>query len=180
MHGNDRSDSGQPADAKRRDNEQRWRRERSCSVARVALHRAAKVDSRFSFADSHPLEMVVRRLCAADAKAQVQRARMEATNFKYKNGYDVPVAYLAKRVANVAQVYTQHAFMRAFGIGQQRQQQRQRQRRQQQRAAKREAMMWVRIREAGAFTRMRCDSSRLLCAAAAVVVCACSVDVRRH
>jgi len=54
----------------------------------------------------------------ADAKAQVQRARMEATNFKYKNGYDVPVAYLAKRVANVAQVYTQHAFMRAFGIGQ--------------------------------------------------------------
>lgn len=43
---------------------------------------------------------------------------MEATNFKYKNGYDVPVAYLAKRVANVAQVYTQHAFMRAFGIGQ--------------------------------------------------------------
>lgn len=54
----------------------------------------------------------------ADAKAQVQRARMEAANFKYKNGYDVPVQYLAKRVANVAQVYTQHAFMRAFGIGQ--------------------------------------------------------------
>lgn len=57
-------------------------------------------------------------VCAADAKAQVQRARMEAANFKYKNGYDVPVQYLAKRVANVAQVYTQHAFMRAFGIGQ--------------------------------------------------------------
>jgi hypothetical protein len=45
---------------------------------------------------------------------------MEAANFKYKNGYNVPVAYLAKRVANVAQVYTQHAFMRAFGIGQSR------------------------------------------------------------
>jgi len=52
----------------------------------------------------------------ADAKAQVSRARMEAANFKYKNGYDIPVAYLSKRVANVAQVYTQHAFMRAFGI----------------------------------------------------------------
>jgi len=52
----------------------------------------------------------------ADAKAQVQRARVEAANFKYKNGYDIPVSYLAKRVANVAQVYTQHAFMRAFGI----------------------------------------------------------------
>jgi len=52
----------------------------------------------------------------ADARAQVQRARMEASNFKYKNGYEVPVSYLAKRVANVAQVYTQHAFMRAFGI----------------------------------------------------------------
>jgi 20S proteasome subunit alpha 1 len=52
----------------------------------------------------------------ADAKAQVQRARVEASNFKYKNGYDIPVNYLAKRVANVAQVYTQHAFMRAFGI----------------------------------------------------------------
>lgn len=43
---------------------------------------------------------------------------MEAATFKYKNGYDIPVQYLSKRVANVAQVYTQHAFMRAFGIGQ--------------------------------------------------------------
>jgi len=52
----------------------------------------------------------------ADAKLSVQRSRQEATNFKYKNGYDIPVAYLAKRVANVAQIFTQHAFMRAFGI----------------------------------------------------------------
>lgn len=58
-------------------------------------------------------------LATADAKAQVQRSRVEAANFKYKNGYDIPISYLAKRVANVAQVYTQHAFMRAFGIGQQ-------------------------------------------------------------
>ena len=53
---------------------------------------------------------------AADAKAQVTRTRMEAAQFKYKNGYDVPVAYLAKRVADVGQVYTQHAFMRALGV----------------------------------------------------------------
>lgn len=63
---------------------------------------------------------------SADAKAQVQRSRMEASNFKYKNGYDIPVQYLAKRVANVAQVYTQHAFMRAFGIGQETHQERER------------------------------------------------------
>jgi len=53
---------------------------------------------------------------AADAKAQVTRTRMEAAQFKYKNGYDVPVSYLAKRVADVGQVYTQHAFMRALGV----------------------------------------------------------------
>ena len=53
---------------------------------------------------------------AADAKAQVVRTRMEAAQFKYKNGYDVPVSYLAKRVADVGQVYTQHAFMRALGV----------------------------------------------------------------
>jgi len=52
----------------------------------------------------------------ADAKAQVTRARAEAAQFKYKNGYDAPVSFIAKRTANVAQVYTQHAFMRAFGI----------------------------------------------------------------
>jgi len=52
----------------------------------------------------------------ADAKNQVQRARHEAAQFEYENGYPIPVEQLAHRTANVAQVYTQHAFMRALGV----------------------------------------------------------------
>lgn len=33
------------------------------------------------------------------------------------SGYDIPCQYLAKRIADVAQVWTQHAFMRALGVG---------------------------------------------------------------
>jgi 20S proteasome alpha/beta subunit len=46
----------------------------------------------------------------------VQRLRYEAHEFEFKYGYKVPCHVLAKRIADVAQVYTQHASMRAFGV----------------------------------------------------------------
>jgi len=52
----------------------------------------------------------------ADGKAQVQRARHDAADFKYKYGYDIPVSYIANRIADVSQVSTQHAYMRPFGV----------------------------------------------------------------
>merc|ERR1719389_1622890 len=53
---------------------------------------------------------------SADARALVFRAREIAAKFKDQNGYEIPVQHLSMKVANIAQVYTQQAYMRPYGV----------------------------------------------------------------
>jgi len=50
-----------------------------------------------------------------DARALLSRMRQESADFRFKNGYFCPVHVLANRVGDMAQVYTQQAFMRPYG-----------------------------------------------------------------
>lgn len=51
-----------------------------------------------------------------DARMVAARTRNMAAEFKFDYGYNMPVDYLAKRVADRSQVFTQHAYMRPFGV----------------------------------------------------------------
>lgn len=53
---------------------------------------------------------------APDGRAVVQRAREEASDYHYRYGVSIPIALLAKRMGDKAQVRTQQAGLRPMGV----------------------------------------------------------------
>jgi len=51
-----------------------------------------------------------------DGKALMNRARQIASKFRFEKGYEIPVHFLAKRVADQSQVYTQYPGSRPLGV----------------------------------------------------------------
>ncbi|KAL9658751.1 hypothetical protein ABK040_005906 [Willaertia magna] len=52
----------------------------------------------------------------ADARVLVQRARQEAAKFEFTFGYAIPPSFLAKKMADFAQLFTQYAGIRPQGV----------------------------------------------------------------
>ncbi|KQK15274.1 proteasome subunit alpha type-6 isoform X2 [Brachypodium distachyon] len=53
---------------------------------------------------------------AADGRALVHEARNQAAEFRFKWGYEIPPRVLAQWIADRAQIRTQHAGMRPYGV----------------------------------------------------------------
>eukprot|EP00920_Eleutheroschizon_duboscqi_P032587 GHVT01078630.1.p1 GENE.GHVT01078630.1~~GHVT01078630.1.p1 ORF type:complete len:252 (-),score=42.95 GHVT01078630.1:772-1527(-) len=49
---------------------------------------------------------------AADCRSMVYRSRQVAGDFQYKQGYPIPIHWLAQKIADINQIYTQAAYMR--------------------------------------------------------------------
>merc|ERR1712216_428423 len=77
------------------------------------LHDPTSVTNMYTITDTIGVVMTG---IVPDSRSSVERLRAEAAEFKFNYGYPIPVGYLAKRAADIAQVYTQHANMRPLGI----------------------------------------------------------------